>query len=436
MSKIIRWIKDLFPVEFKDKIKQPLVTVLDKIAFSVHSYRHILRIKKKLYKKEKINVVFLCQFPEMWNSTKSVFLALEQSELFHPVILAVPKKKVMGLKEIFLENNDALDYFCKDFVCVADSRRNGGYVDIREFQPDYVFIQRPYDGCMPPQYRIKELIKSALICYIPYYSCLTEREIHLHVQFEDLFIKQFNLFFADCRRSCDFVTERLREMHVHLGRTKRIFNIGFPRYELLRDKLTVRGENRTFLWLPRWTMDAEKDRSHFFDYIEPLLRYFKENQQLELIIRPHPAMFTNFKHEGYISEEEIDKLKDYIAKQPNVRFDSNEDYLITFNESDFLIADPTSLICEYFLTGKPIVFCGEKYTGSFEGEQIAATYYCADDREELLRAITDLAGGKDEKKEQRAETIAHLKLTDTNVGSRIRDVLAMDRESLSGTKKR
>ena len=426
MSNIIRKIKDIFPVELKNRIKTPLVKISDAITFYAYSNCHILRIKKKLNSKERVNVVFLCQFPEMWNSTKSVFLELNKSELFRAEVLAVPKKKVMGLKEIFSEDNDALEYFKKESVAAVDARKKDGFIDIREFKPDYIFIQRPYDGCMPAQYRMKTLAKYGLICYIPYYSCLTEREIHLKVQFEDSFLKQFNLFFADCQRSYDFVYRRLQEMHIRLGKNKQIFNIGFPRYELLNDRLTVHGEKKTFLWLPRWTMDSEKDRSHFFDYIKPLLDYFNNNKQLELIIRPHPSMFTNFRHEGYITEDEINVLLKYINEQPNVRFDSNEDYLITFNESDFLIADPTSLICEYFITNKPIIFCGEKYTGSIEGEQIARTYYCVENQDELILAIGNLASGKDEKKEQRSEIIRQMKLADTNVACRIMDVLSMN----------
>ena len=72
------------------------------------------------------------------------------------------------------------------------------------------------------------------------------------------------------------------------------------------------------------------------------------NHDKDLIIRWHP-------------NENLDKVNKYkkIYKKNNIIFDESIEYHKKFLTCDFLITDITSLISEFFVTGKPIIYLGK-----------------------------------------------------------------------------
>lgn len=234
-------------------------------------------------------------------------------------------------------------------------------------------------------------------------------------------------FFADCTDSYKYALNWI-ESRKYNG-LKKVFNVGFPCFDLLSSvQKRANDLGYTFLWLPRWSLSEVNDATHFFDYIEVLLDYFESHTEYTLIIRPHPLMFSNFLEQGAMTVDQISALKQKISQMANVEFDSNNDYLITFNQCDFLISDVTSLLLEFFATGKPIIFCDsfEPSKLTSEAKEIVKTFYHISNSKELIETIELLATGKDENKEKRLSVLRNTLKVDGKAGQHIVETLIND----------
>lgn len=168
----------------------------------------------------------------------------------------------------------------------------------------------------------------------------------------------------------------------------------------------------TVLWLPRWN-DTENN-CHFFEYKDVLVEYAKQYDNCRIIFRPHPLCFEHFIQNGKMTEEELERLRDKYSA-PN-KIDQTDNYIESFSESSVLVADETSLIAEYFLTGKPIVFCRKETHFSLLMEKLIEGCYVVDSQKELNDILEQLKEGKDILKTKREE-IARAALLDYGVSA-------------------
>ena len=61
------------------------------------------RLRQKKILGEKINILFICHRPTVWNSLKTVYQAFKEDDSFNVSVLAIPNKKQLpdlGLSHI------------------------------------------------------------------------------------------------------------------------------------------------------------------------------------------------------------------------------------------------------------------------------------------------------------------------------------------------
>ena len=390
--------------------------------FGRYETRNRAKPKKRLAAGGALRVLFIIQYPEMWNSEKSLVDELLAHPSFEPILLCVPKysrQKTGGAH--FAEQNAAYD-----FLAAAGYRPvsafDGRWVSLKSLDPDYIFVQRPYMVELPRPYAFRRLLKTASLCYIPYSGRMT-RGVHVGIEFNKDFLRAFSVCFADCKDSFNFVNNWVCEHG--LNGLKRVYEVGFPRFDLLTSPVSEANPDKTktrFLWLPRWSLADYNDKSHFLDYIEPLLSYFAAHPDFELVIRPHPLMFVNFVRLGAMTEPQVQALRDRIDELPNVSFDPDPDYLNSFQKTDILLSDSTSLLLEFFPTKKPVIFCGEYKDLTAEGKLINETFYAAGSFEDIEASIEAILQG-DPKQTVRRQNFESLSLFHENAGANIRDTL-------------
>ena len=360
--------------------------------------QNVQRSKQKLLQNQKLKVLFIVQFPEMWSSLKSLYAAFVEDSRYEVLLYAVPLRTgTTGECD-----NKAFRFFVKDGYPVINAYAEGAFREIEE-DCDFIFVQRPYDQFMPEEYRLSALSTKGLVCYVPYSGRMTHG-IHINIEFNSALLCNAFAIFADCDESFRYVKSWYCNHFV--CRERQVFNIGFPRYDLVchffRSNVTFESKQscESFLWLPRWTLESLSDASNFFLYIDFLLDFFRDNPTLSLIIRPHPLMFSNFLEKGAMTQEELKTMMDTIDSLPNVSIDENADYLISFSDCNALIADPTSLLREFCYTGKPVIFCG-KYTALSKltdvAQKIYDTFYIVNSVSEMEDAMTALVDGRDSK---------------------------------------
>jgi len=412
---------------------RPLVWNARKMKWFLYSKKQISirkEISKENIKKDKkIRVLFIMQYPEMWGSERTVYETMKEDNRFQVEILAIPKSGGVNPKiKSFESKNEALDYCKKEGISAINAFSNGKWLDLSSMKSDYIFLQRPYDECMPDEYEMSKLMKHGLLCYIPYSGHITQG-VHLKIEFNHILLRYLYLFFADSSHTAEYV--RLRSGKELSSKTRKIFEFGFPRFDLIK-RLGEQPEQNEInvLWTPRWSADDSNDRSYFLDYYETMMDYFKNHRELNLVIRPHPLMFTNFVEKKVLSEQDVSEIKKRVANEPNISFDENLDYNISFRKSTFLVSDISSLLLEYFITGKPIVFCGEIRDFTTDGVKMADQFYSVKDKEQLVKQLDLLSSGNDPGLNERNEIIKQVFQVDGKAGLRIAEAVYQDAQEL------
>ena len=377
--------------------------------------RNLMSVKKrgKIQKKDadsKIHLVFLCQLPEIWNKILPVFNEALGSNQFNITILVVPMKKINSETGVESWDNSELSFFSQLPCRVIDAVNNADqWVSLETLKPDYVFFQRPYDHYLPELYRSSIVSRYTKICYIPYGYLETSGKV-FDICLDKNFYRFVYMFFAENPYISKSSSKRFKISHFF--KLRKTLSLGYPSLDTMAALGDTRCENNNFseeddklkiVWTPRWTVDPEIGASNFFKYKDKFIEYAKKNQKSYVLLRPHPLAFENFLNTGMMTAQELDDYKKNYDQSINASIDGERDYLSTFWKSDVLVTDISSIIVEYFMTGKPIIYCvGTSGFNKFTN-QMAQGFYWANSWEDIEKILMDLSQGKDVLKEKREE---------------------------------
>lgn len=353
-------------------------------------------------KGKRLRVVLICQMPQLWNKQESVYLQMLRDPQFECTILTVPDESIA--KE---HQKESLAFFDRlEGKVIQAQKADGSWVSLEEMCPDYVFYQRPYDHYLPECYRSGTVAAYARICYIPYcYTCAVPVEASCY---HKEFFTNVYLFFAENTYARDLVYHREEELY-RAGRKKALY-LGYPAldqilsardgycrfWEKERDAATFK-----ILWCPRWTTDKNLGRSNFFEYKDALPGLVQSKEDWSMVLRPHPMMFDNFVKTGEMTAGEAESYLRQYQPEAGLYYDKEADYYATLWRSDILVADLTTLIGEYLVTKKPIIYCKADIEYNAFMKKILSVCYCVDTWEELEQTIAMLYSGEDPLKEQR-----------------------------------
>lgn len=357
------------------------------------------RLKLKKLLGEKVRVLFICHRPEVWNSLKIVYEAFLADPAFEVTILAIPNKKQLPQKEFSHEEyeSEGAEEFWKGANCIEGyDYQKDEWIDPRDLYPDYVFLQQPYNITRPAKYKSWILSKYAKLCYVTYVYGVFGEEALAGFHPED-FLTSTSFYFAPDSLHYEYICQRLKTMNNFFTRS---YMTGFPRFDLSLENggEKERGGFRA-LWTPRWS--TCEGNSFFFAYKDLMLSYCDEHPSFSLTFRPHPQSFLEWNATGEMKEEEAAVYKKEYEKRENAQIDTNKDYLASFQETDCFITDLTSLMVEYLLTGKPIIYCHRVDGFSEIGRKLARGYYWVRNWEELVKTLDMLRSGEDPLKEER-----------------------------------
>lgn len=370
-------------------------------------------IKSRFYFKnklnEKINVVFVCWRPAIWGSLKTVYEEMSKDDCFSVKILVIPNKKELpdlgwNHNEFYSEGGEK--FWKGENIIQGYNYESHNWLDLKFLNPDYVFFQQPYNNQRPSHLNSSIVSSYAKICYVAYYAFFnsnTNDYINEGCTPED-FMKDVSYYFSQNQADFDFITSKMKRIN---NTTVSVINSGFPRYDSLESLRKSNNNKNKFniLWTPRWALD--EGNCHFFVYKDNFLSLCMKDSDIDLVLRPHPQAFLNYIATGAISAEKLEEYKNKIEKIENARIDYSESYIETFNYSDCLITDTSSMVAEYFLTGKPIIYCYNKNSiNSFsKSSGYTSSFYFVETWEELLETLYMLKSGNDPLQKTRKEFI-------------------------------
>ena len=139
-----------------------------------------------------------------------------------------------------------------------------------------------------------------------------------------------------------------------------------------------------------------------------IINLARKYSNILFVLRPHPLMFGNFIKTHEMTEQDVMKFKDYCKNENNIVLDETKEYFNQFWNSDLLITDASGIVPEYFVTGKPILYCHS--TANFQYNDytldIIETCYQVKTKESLLKHFDKVIAGNDEKYNDRQTLIS------------------------------
>ncbi|MBR3884898.1 MAG: oligosaccharide flippase family protein [Clostridia bacterium] len=352
-------------------------------------------LKKKFLIKDKLQIMFICQCQHIWTKIETAVDVLSKNKNYEVTLLIVK------------DGNDSLD----DTIFEKYAQKNGikfiKYYKgvLKELKPNILFYPRPYDAYLPEDLRSYNAVKYSKLFYIPYgYSFMKLG----HVNLMPSFTQNLTVLIADNEYAHNIFNERKLENYQFS------YNLGCLYFENLLEENSnnkypslfneIKGKKLKVMWTPRWVTDESIGGSNFFRYIDGIFDYLVENKDFKFVFRPHPFAFDNFIKKGLMTVEQKENYLKRLSESKNSKYDDTKEYLGTLLDTDVLITDVSSIIGEYALTGKPVIFCHNETHDILNETALKFcenVFYNAYNFDDIKNILDDLSKNKDPLKEKR-----------------------------------
>lgn len=378
-------------------------------AFSRHCKRKRYNKATRNSSDGVIKVFFICQYIPAWSKNKQLFEALKRDKRFNPILLCVPNRIFANqLQDKEDMTNDVYDYFVRHGYKEALNALVGKDVwyDLKEACADYVIYNR-YDRPMPIPYTSTEVSSYSKVCLIDYGTSLLHK---MDLMYERTFIANIYCLFAESEEKKREFKRRNRLLC--LCGLSRAECCGIPAVENafkaqndIAPAWSFSNNGFRAIYAPRWTMDPSWGGSSFIKYRDTFFELADSHPEMDFLVRPHPLMFQNFIDTGLMNAEEVEAYKEACNLRSNMQLDNEKEYLASFWNSNVLICDFSSMIIEYYITKKPIIYLTYDESVGY-GDQMTSMLkgcYLVNDEDGLKYTINMLFAGEDPMASIRAE---------------------------------
>ena len=368
-----------------------------------------------------IEIAFLCDSAAFWTSFGDLYAILKDDSRFNVTLIAIPEIENQKVK-----NFDITKFFEENQLPYLLGYKNNHSKKLGRYQYDYIFPSRPYDHVRPSHMKNADLCKCAKLCHIPYGTCIFNgKTLETVCGFKHL--QYYDFVFSETSDHTTIYNEK--KSHYPFSDTK-IIQVGSPKFDYIYYNSFASNSSyfdQVILYTPRWTM-AEKACS-FFDIYEKLFDLAENNPNIKYIFRPHPLMKKNFTEKIW-SNDEWDNFVKRFKRLKNAHIDLNPSYLDSFREASVLISDMSSLLPEFLLTKKPVIYFHKKYQFNMFGKHISEGFYWCHSWSEVNNVLVNLRNGNDPKRNKRLEIIKdYFEFGEKTSIENIRDIILDDYNS-------
>lgn len=360
----------------------------------------------------KIHVVLMETRRGFWLNHESIYEAMKSDEAFDVRVFAVPKRSPAGDMD-WAEYQRLIEFFeSKGIPCVQTYDLTGRkwYNPISFGVPDVVFLCQPYDFQHNFMYGSHYWSRFCQVAILNYGFTIA------------------NLFFrAPCLKNCRYIfceTSQLLEVFLrHSPELEdKLIVAGHPSLDAYLRPLAV-SQRMPFksplsrlrlVWAPHFTVAGGKTAlqvSNFFEYFETFIQMAKDHPELEIVMRPHPALFTFMVDCGMKTKQEAEECRKRFEALPNAFIYEGADYISLFRQSDAMVLDSLGFIAAYAPSGKPVCFLESEKRARLNpvAEGLLHAYYAAWDAEEIREFVERVVlGGDDYRREERAAVVKKL----------------------------
>jgi len=304
-------------------------------------------------------VAFVTFYYEAWDSLAEVYQRMLDDPRFEVLVVAIPRK--LTGDSSWDDAAGVSDFFASQGIDHVIGSPDAS--ELREWAPDYVFINYPWQRNYQKAYRADELVKFTRIAYVPYYSLPLVNELgpgaaeHLYTQ------RSHQL------ASLVFTQDRfVRDAYAATSRgAEHVFFTGSPKVDALIEAAgelgsepggRVHRDRTRVVWAPHHSYSPHWLNFGTFAqmYLEAL-EWATEHPEIDVCLRPHPFMFGTLVDREVISDSDLDAWLAAWDELTNTSIDSVSGPAELFVGCDILLTDGISFLAEYpLVTGKPSVF--------------------------------------------------------------------------------
>jgi hypothetical protein len=354
-----------------------------------------------------IRVVFLVFYFEAWDSLDAIYRIMLADDRFDPMVVSIPRK-LTGYDKFRDEKKVSafLDSQGIEHERFRFKKSKEGLARLKELDPDYVFLNYPWQRNYKKNYQIEKLVEFTKVCYVPYFSTSLVQEPgeagvapHQYTQPTHQLAHMVFLQDADTKAAFD---SNGRADHAFLTGTPKIDALMAAKSEVPSIWPIVREHNAKaepfkLLWAPHHSYaDRWLNFGHFNDQREPMLAYAQAHPELDIVFRPHPFLFGTMTDRDVMTQEEVDDWRSRWDALPNTFTDLGAPLTSLLLASDALVTDGVSFLAEYpLVTGKPAIFWEKSQHWDFSplGKIAAATTVTVHTMAEVEQAISQAQVG-------------------------------------------
>ena len=418
-----KFLKEIFSVNNEKKHK--VIRILGiKIKFKKHiqnkKYKelsknytsHIKRITQKIKNGEKIRVAFYVN-DNKWKC-QSLFDVMQKNPHYEPFVLV--GKNDVSVAHTEYQRQEDIEAIYNGFTSkgmqayYAYNFENEEHIPLENFNPDIVFFSRQFG--LAPIYKIENVGKNFLTCYVPYFIPNSPLHIEAGYDFHNLLWRYYVI-------NQDTVKEYAPVMY---SKGKNLRAVGYPELDPYLEDINY--EKGYVIYAPHWSLGNTPLKYATFDWNgEYILEFAKAHPEIKWVFKPHPILKNHLVNLNIMTQEEADNYWAEWAKIGIVY--EGPDYLDLFKKSKALITDCGSFLAEYMPTKNPVILLRSKRATAYNflAKKVTKYYYSVWNIEQLQEQLDKVVlQGRDPWKERRLAMLESLHLI-TNASQNIIDDL-------------
>lgn len=346
------------------------------------------RIKKNNKDNKKIRIGFYCDGGQFWSTFSDLYDILQKDNECETVILAAPE---MYKEKIY--HYDALEFLEGKKLPYIKLYDDGKWQSFKELKLDYCFYNRHYLSRQSKNSSFLKAREYCRICYIPYAICPQVGDVENTLcRFEEL--RAFDYMFSEN----DIMTKIYNKYKNKFENViTKIETAGSPKFAYALENASSKPTHnskyiQSILYTPRWSFS--ENSNSFFEMKDYFFELASKNENIEYIFRPHPLMKQEV--EKHLGIEFWNELMNKFDEYDNAYVDLENDYMESFSKASVLVSDISTMMFEYSVTGKPVIYMYKVDKLNEFGKAASKGYYYCYNANDVNTVLEKLRNGIDE----------------------------------------
>lgn len=371
--------------------------------------------------KIQVRVVFFAELGGKWDSMNSVYQYMREDPRFDPVVVLTPIYRAVQANgetktEVIYE-----DYLTKLGIPFL----NYWEYDPNRDCPELAFTSQPYESVTLPEFWAQNIAKYTRLVYLPYFiphmmyfgsrNALCGMPVHFYAWRIAGSSEQFARYFA-------WYSRRHGENLMVTGIPKMDYVVHLKQYPCeIPSAWHPKLQGRTVILWNTW-FDGNASS---LELLEQMLPWFAAHEEFALIWRPHPMSRAVMKLHEPEQYHRLENMMEQVQAGCNMVLDTEAEYGPAFVCSHAQISDFSSMMVQYLLMDKPLLWVqipGKTLAVKESEEQMISNEWMekAKNLEDVLAFLQRVQQGADLNRTVRGEVRAqYIPLADGRSAERI-----------------